>query len=112
MKIDELLSRFSEIPPSLREEAELARYGEVFDRFLRIATKPSPCSADQKMPGSLAYQALISPMGFIDYGLPTVEKTVERLEGLLRTYEADPEEFERGFHPPDAADGPRDCPGG
>ena len=112
MKIDELLSRFPEIPPSLREEPVLERYGEVFDRFLRIASKPSPCSADQKTPGSLVYQALISPMGFINYGLATVEKTVERLEGMIATHEADPEEFERGFHPPDAVDGPHDCPGG
>jgi hypothetical protein len=50
-------------------------------------------------------------MGFLDYGLATVEKTVERLEGLIRSYEADPEEFERGFHPPGAVDPPPGCGG-
>ena len=47
MTIDELTSRFPEIPADLHDEPVLAEFSEAFGAQLALAEKPAACTAEQ-----------------------------------------------------------------
>ena len=111
MDVQELISRFPEIPEVLHEKPVLKRYAEVLGDLLRTAWKPSACSADQQTAENVVYMKLIAPMGILAYGLSAPEKTVTQLEALLEAYRPHPEKFLAVLIPPDVAEAPGGCPG-
>lgn len=111
MDVQELITRFPEIPEVLHEKPVLKRYAEVFGDLLRTAWKPSACSADEQTAENVVYMKLIAPMGILAYGLSAPEKTVTQLEALLEAYRPDPEKFLAELIPPDVAEAPGGCQG-
>ncbi len=111
MDVQELITRFPEIPEVLHEEPILKRHAEVFGDLLRTAWKPSACSADQQTAENVVYMKLIAPMGILAYGLSAPEKTMAQLEALLEAYRLHPEKFLAELIPPDVAQAPGGCQG-
>jgi hypothetical protein len=110
MTIDELRSRFPEIPASLADEPVLERFAHAFADLLRVARQPSPCSREHDAANHY-YLALIGPLSIHGYGLSTREQVVGELTEMLERHERDPEAFVAGLVPDDAAPAERHGPG-
>lgn len=102
MTVQELITRFPEIPRDLHNEPLLSQFAEVFDDLLRVARDPSACSA-QYDAGNHYYLKLIGPMKIYMYGLSTKEKVIGQIKELLEQHRADPDGFVRSLVPEDMA---------
>ena len=102
MTVKELLARFPEIPPGLRDEPVLARFAEAFDGLLRSARNPSPC-ATRHDAANHYYLKLIGPLAIHGYGLSTREQLLAELQELLDRGQADPDGFAQSLLPADTA---------
>lgn len=109
MTVTDLIQRFDEIPAVLHQEPALARFAEVFDPLLQQAMPPSPCQGSQHTAGNKIYIRLITPMGILNYGLSTPEKTVTRMQALMEEYLADQTAFVAATVPPDTPETPGGC---
>ena len=103
MTVQELTTRFPEIPASLRDEPVLARFAETFAALLRQARSPSPC-ATRHDAANHYYLKLVGPLAIHGYGLSKREQVLEELEGLLKRHAADPASFAKSLLPDDVAD--------
>jgi len=102
MTVQELTTRFPEIPKDLHREPLLARFAETFGDLLKIARKPSACST-QYDAGNHYYLKLVGPLDIYRYGLSTREKVLKQLQELLDRYQADPQGFAASLLPTDTA---------
>lgn len=102
MTVFDLIKRFREIPPDLHSEPVLERFAETFDRFLRVANKPSNCST-QYDAGNYYYLKLIAPMGIYGFRLCSREDCLQQLQALIDQYQADPAAFTAALLPADTA---------
>ncbi|MFC1492019.1 hypothetical protein ACFLQ0_05490 [Nitrospinota bacterium] len=98
MTIDDLTSRFPEIPGDLHSEPVLAEFAEAFGAQLAIAEKPVACSAEQSA-GNVYYMKLINPIGIYAIGLAKKEMVLAQLQELVDGYKADPEGFAASLLP-------------
>ena len=92
MTVQELVTRFPEIPRDLLDQPTLVRFAEIFDELLRSARNPSACSA-QHDAANHYYLKLIGPLSIYGYGLSTREQVLSELQGLLERHAADPQGF-------------------
>lgn len=103
MTVEELFARFPEIPGDLRAEPVLERFAATFGDLLLAAREPSPCATSRDA-GNHYYLELIGPMSIYRFGLSTRDRTLARLEDLLRRHADDPEGFATSLVPADVAD--------
>lgn len=101
MSMEELVTRFSEIPRDLHREPVLARFAETFGDLLRQAQNPSACTTEYS-PGHHYYLKLIGPMKIFMYGLAPKEKVLQQLQELLDRCAADPAGFAASLLPTDS----------
>jgi hypothetical protein len=90
MTVDELLARFPEIPPDLRDEPVLAEYVGAFGPLLRMAQKPTPCMRDGGDAPHLFYTRLLNDLAIYGVGLARRDRTLSRLRATLDTYHKQP----------------------
>jgi|RifCSP13_3_1023840.scaffolds.fasta_scaffold20216_4 uncharacterized protein YecE (DUF72 family) len=102
MTVQELLTKFPEIPADLHGEPLLAEYAETFGEQLRVAKNPGACSAGYDA-GNHYYLKLMGPIRLYWYRLSTREKLLKQLQELLDQYRAGPEGFIASLVPQDAA---------
>jgi len=98
MTVQELITRFPEIPRDLHGEPLLARFAETFDDLLGVARKPSAC-ATQHEAANHYYLKLIGPLSIHGYGLATRERALADLQELLDRHAADPKGFAASLLP-------------
>lgn len=98
MTVEELVARFPEIPPDLRDAPELAEFAEECSALLEEARKPSPCSTGHDTANHY-YLRLIGPLSIYGYGLTSREKVLGQLRELVERHRADPRGFARGLLP-------------
>ena len=101
MTIDELTSRFPEIPADLHDEPALAEFAEAFGAQLAIAEKPSACAVEQSA-GNHYYMKLVNPIAIYAIGLAKREILLKQLEDLVAGHKADPEGFAASLLPENA----------
>ncbi len=109
MRVEELISRFPEIPEVLRKDPVLETYADVFGGLLGKAVSPSACQGNQRTAENAIYMKLIAPMKILGYGLSTPEKTAAELEGLMKEHEEDAQKFLNEVIPPDVSPTPGGC---
>ncbi len=102
MSVEELLTRFPEIPRDLQREPLLARFAETFAQLLRQAQNPSACTTEYS-PAHHYYLKLIGPLKIYMYGLATKEKVLQQLQEMLDRHAADPQGFAASLLPADRA---------
>lgn len=102
MTVEQLVTRFPEIPAAVRGDARLARFAELFDRWLRTAREPSPCALERDAANHY-YLKLVAPLAVLKWGLSTPEKALSDIAGLVSRFERDPVEFEAWLTPPGTA---------
>ena len=98
MTIQELVSRFPEIPADLHGESLLAAFADAFDAQLDTARKPSAC-AEEHDAGNHFYLKLIGPIDIYRYGLYDRERVLDEIRQLVEGHRADPDGFVRGLLP-------------
>ena len=103
MTVQELLSRFPEIPAGLHDDPLLERYAKALAGPLRAAKNPSPCATEHDAANHY-YLKLIGPMAIHGYGLSTREKVLAELQDLLDRHAADPDSFAKSLLPEDTAE--------
>ncbi len=108
MTVQELVTRFPEIPKDLHDEPTLERFAENFDELLRTARNPSACST-QHDAANHYYLKLIGPLSIYGYGLSSRERVLSELRELLGRYEKDPRGFGASLLPDGVAE--REVPG-
>ncbi len=102
MTVQELVSRFPEIPADLRSEPLLAAFADAFEAQLEIAHKPSAC-AEEHDAGNHFYLKLIGPIDIYRYGLYDRERVLKEIGQLVEGHRADPDGFARGLLPEQVA---------
>ncbi len=100
MTLNELVSRFPEIPTDLHQEPILARLAETCGELLAHARKPTACSQEND-PANHYYLKLIGPLSIYGYGLSSRDKVLGQIRALVEAREADPEGFAAGLLPED-----------
>jgi hypothetical protein len=103
MTVQELLTRFPEIPADLHREPLLARLAEACGELLARARKPSNCSPEHDAANHY-YLKLIGPLSLYGYGLSSKEKVRSQLQELLDRQRADPEGFPASLVPAGSAE--------
>ncbi len=98
MTIDELKSRFPEIPAELCDEPALAEFAEAFGAQLGVAEKPSACSVEQSA-GNHYYMKLVNPIAIYAIGLAKREIVLKQIEDLVAGFRADPAGFAASLMP-------------
>lgn len=98
MTIDELTTRFPEIPADLRDEPLLAEFAEAFGTQLAIAEKPVACTVEQSA-GNAFYMKLINPIGIYAIGLAKREAVLGQIQALVEGFRADPEGYAASLLP-------------
>lgn len=108
MTVEELLSRFPEVPRDLRDELVLAEYVKAFGHLLRLAQKPSPCTmrAGGDAPHAL-YLRLLNDLAIYGLGLAKRDRTLARLQATLDEYRKQPATFACSLVPRRASGTPR-----
>ena len=101
MTVQELISRFPEIPPDLHAEPLLARFAATFGDLLQVAENPGPCSGEYSS-GHHYYLKLVGPIRLYMYGLSSKDKVLTKLQALLDRHEADPSGFAESLLSSDA----------
>ncbi len=89
MTVDELVGRFPEIPPALRDTEFLAHFAQTLDEPLREAARPSNCAGKTYSRHELLYLKLIMPMDILNLGLGNPQRVTNELEEHMRSYGAD-----------------------
>ena len=102
MNVQEMVTRFPEIPEDLHEEPLLARLAETFGDPLSIAQPPAPCSTERDAANHY-YMKLLNPIVFYGLGLGTREKALQHIQTLLDNHAADAEGFVASLLPADVA---------
>ncbi len=98
MTIDDLTSRFPEIPADLHDEPALAEFAEAFGAQLAVAEKPSACAVEQSA-GNHFYMKLVNPIAIYAIGLAKREMILKQIGDLVAGYKADPEGFAASLLP-------------
>ena len=106
MTVDELLARFPEIPPDLRDESVLAEYVGAFGPLLRMAQKPTPCMGTGGDAPHVFYTRLINDLAIYGIGLARRERTLARLQTTLDNYRKQPATYACTLVPRRAPDAP------
>ena len=101
MTVQELITRFPEIPRDLHDEPALAEFAESFDDLLRVARDPVACSS-QYDAANHYYLKLIGPLKTYMYGLCTREKVLGQIKQALDRHRDDPEGFASSLLPEEA----------
>ena len=108
LTVAELLARFPEVPPDLRNEPVLAEYVAAFGPLLRLAQKPAPCMARDG--GGDAphhfYTKLVNDLAIYGIGLATRDRTLARLRATLDRHRLAPATFGCSLVPRRAPDAP------
>jgi len=110
MTIQDLVTRFPEIPHGLHDEPLLARFAEAFKDLLAMAQQPSPCSTAHSAANQY-YLKLVGPLAIHGYGLSSREKVLGQIQDLLDRQAADPAGFAGSLLPADTAAGETKGPG-
>jgi hypothetical protein len=103
MTVQELVSRFPEIPEDLHGEPLLAEYAEAFADQLLIARNPGACSAQYDATNHY-YLKLVGPIRLYWYKLSTREKVLKQLRELIDQHRADPAGFAASLVPGEAGE--------
>lgn len=82
MTVQELVTRFPEIPQDLHNEACLVQFADVFHDLLMVASKPSACSQEHS-DANKYYLKLVGPMDIYRYGLFTRERVLTEIQKLI-----------------------------
>ncbi|MEE9255595.1 MAG: hypothetical protein V3V56_00325 [bacterium] len=98
MTIDELTSRFPEIPADLHDEPVLAEFAEAFGAQLALAEKPAACTAEQSA-GNHYYMKLVNPIAIYAIGLAKREMVLKQIQDLVAGHKADPSGFAASLLP-------------
>jgi hypothetical protein len=106
MTVDEILARFPEIPPDLRDEPVLAEYVDAFGPLLRMAQKPTPCMRDGGDAPHVFYTRLINDLAIYGVGLARRDRTLARLHATLESYRKQPATFACTLIPRRSPDAP------
>jgi hypothetical protein len=106
MTVDELLARFPEVPPDLRDESVLAEYVGAFGPLLRMAQKPTPCMGDGGDAPHVFYTRLINDLAIYGVGLARRDRTLTRLRATLDNYRKQPATYACTLIPRRAPDAP------
>ena len=107
MSADELLARFPEVPPDLRDEPVLQQYADAFGPLLRVAQKPTPCMRDGGDAEHAFYLRLVNDLAIYGVGLARRDRTLGRLSALLEQYRKQPATFACTLVPRKAPGAPR-----
>jgi hypothetical protein len=99
ISVQELITRFPEIPHDLYHEPILAKIARNLQDLLRVARKPSACTTEHDASHHF-YLKIIGPMAIYGYGLAKREKVLNQLQELLERYHADPDRFAASLLPP------------
>jgi hypothetical protein len=92
MTVQELITRFPEIPADLHGEPLLAQFAETLGDLLAVAVDPSACSAEYGAANHY-YLGLIGPLKIYMYGLSSRDKAVEHLGEMVHRRSADYDGF-------------------
>lgn len=92
MTVQELMTRFPQIPRGLHDEPLLARFATAFANLLAVAQQPSPCSTSHNAANHY-YLKLVGPLAIHGYGLSSREKLLGQIQELLDRQADDPEGF-------------------
>ncbi len=92
MTVQELVTRFPEIPADLHREPLLAQFADTFDDLLAVAVDPSACAAEYG-DANHYYLGLIGPLKTYMYGLSSKEKALEHLRDMVQRRSADHDGF-------------------
>jgi hypothetical protein len=106
MTVDELLARFPEIPPDLRDEPVLAEYVGAFGTLLRMAQKPTPCMRDGGDAPHVFYTRLVNDLAIYGVGLARRDRTLARLRATLDTHQKQPATYACTLIPRRSPDAP------
>jgi hypothetical protein len=106
LTVDELLARFPEIPPDLRDEPVLAEYVAAFGPLLGVAQKPSPCMGDGGDAPHVFYTRLLNDLAIYGVGLARRDRTLARLRATLDAYRKQPATFACTLIPRRSPDAP------
>ncbi len=111
MTVEELISRFPEVPPVLRREPFLERFAATFDEPLRRAARPSNCAGSEYAPENLLYVKLIIPMDILNVFPLKPDKVIAELEGHVAAYAADADGWMADVVPSGTREKPGGCEG-
>jgi len=103
MTVQELVTRFPEIPADLHGDPVLERFASTLGSWLSLSIKPSPCST-QHDASNHYYLKLVGPLSIYGYGLTSREKLLAQLEELIQRHDADPDGFAASLLPEDVAE--------
>ena len=103
MTVQELVSRFPEIPADLHGEPVLSRFAGTFSDLLRVARNPGACATQHDVANHY-YLKLIGPMSIYGYGLATRDQVLAELQEFLDRHAADPNGFAASLVPQDAVE--------
>ena len=92
MTVQDLVTRFPEIPADLHREPLLAQFADTFGDLLAVAVDPSACAAEYDETNHY-YLGLIGPLKIYMYGLSSKEKALEHLRDMLQRRSADYDGF-------------------
>lgn len=92
MTVQELVTRFPEIPQDLHGEPALAQFANVFHDLLLVANKPSAC-AEEHSEANKYYLKLVGPMDIYRYGLFTRDRVLTEIQKLLEAHAQNPDTF-------------------
>ena len=103
MTVQQLVSRFPEIPEDLHGEALLAQFAETFGDLLQVAQNPGACSREYDA-GNHFYLKLMRPINFYRYTFITKKKALEEIKDFVDRRVADPDAFVKSLLPEDLAE--------
>ena len=92
MVVEEIVSRFSEIPNDLKEEPAFVAFANAFSVQLLTAQKPSNCSVEYNVTNHY-FMKLVNPIGIYKIGLMKKELLLTQLQSMTEGFEKDPQGF-------------------
>ncbi|MED5579489.1 MAG: hypothetical protein VX794_05595 [Nitrospinota bacterium] len=103
MAVQEIVSRFPEIPDDLKEEPVFIAYANAFSDQLLRAQKPSNCSVDYDATNHY-FMKLVNPIGIYKIGLMKKELLLAQLQSMTEEFEKDPQTFLASLIPENTPD--------
>tara|TARA_B100000686_G_C16804370_1_gene988805 strand:- start:3660 stop:3998 length:339 start_codon:yes stop_codon:yes gene_type:complete len=103
MLVQEIVSRFPEIPDDLKEEPVFVAYVNAFSEQLLVAQKPSNCSVEYGAPNHY-FMKFINPIGIYKIGLMKKELLLSQLQSMMEEFEKDPQGFLSSLVPENTSD--------
>ena len=110
MNLNELVSRFPEIPSELRTEPVLTTFAAECGDVLAVAQKPSPCSTGHDASNHY-YLRLIGPLSIYGYGLSSLDQVISKMQTMIDRHRENPDGFAASLLPADVADQETKGPG-